>query len=111
MLHILITHETPRPWWPADQRWDIPPDEKVWCDCCNAWSPAAETDVRAMVDELPIGGPGNYQYQWTEHGPDFQPHGYEPSYYDSYWKTKCADGFGCTIKPRRRASAHLRERL
>lgn len=110
IFHILITGETPRPWWPADQRWNIAPDENVWCDCCNAWSPAGEADVRLMIEEFPVGGTGYYQEQWTPHGPDFEQHGFQPSYFDPHWQTRCAEGFGCSVKPRRRASAHLRAR-
>lgn len=112
VLHILCTDETPRPWWPADQRWDIPGDKSIWCDCCNAYSPASETDVRLMAQELPIGCLGDYQHDWLPYGPSRPMDvGFQISYFDAYWRTKCADGFGCTIKPRRRASAHLRERL
>ena len=100
--HILIHQGTPRPWWRADQRWDVPPDKPVFCACCNAYSPAEETEVRLMIQEWPIGGPGNYQGNRRK--------GFEPSYEEPYWAVRCGEGFGCTVSPRRRASRHLRER-
>jgi len=105
MVHILWSNNTPRPWWRADHRWGVPGNERIWCDCCNAYSPAQETDVRLLCVELPIGDGGDYQNNGSSFF-DLILCGDEPR-----WETRCADGFGCTIKPRRKASAHLRERV
>lgn len=108
-VHILCDNHTARPWWRADERWGIPPNKKVWCDCCNAYGRADEVEVCIRLDEMPILGDwGDYQYR-DEPDLGFGP-GWQPSYFDPSWTTRCGKGFGCTVKPRRRASAHLRER-
>ena len=103
MIHILRSNNTARPWWPADQRLDLPADQRIWCDCCNAYSPASEAEARLLTVELPIGGAGSYGEGRSFY--DFLSYCDEPEL-----QTRCASGFGCTTKPRRRASAHLRRR-
>ena len=101
-VHILRSNLTGRPWWRADQRLDMAPDRKVWCDCCNAWSPAAEAEARLLTVELPKGDWGDYQ----DGGQGFlDVLGYCD---ESRFEVRCASGHGCTVNPRRRASAHLR---
>lgn len=100
-MHILFSNNTPRPWWPADQRLGLQPTERIWCECCNAYSPASEADARLKIVEMPIGSFGDYG-----DGGSFLD---VMSYCDEpRMEVKCADGYGCTVKPRRRASAHLR---
>lgn len=102
MLHILRSNTTPRPWWRADQRLGLHPNDRVWCDCCNAYSPAGEAEARLHTVEMPVGDMGDY------HGHSFiDLLGYCD---DARWETRCAEGHGCTVSPRRKASAHLRER-
>ena len=103
LVHILRSNNTARPWWRADQRFDVAPDNPIWCDCCNAYSPACEAEARLHTVELPVGDFGDYGR--GESYMDLLSYNDEPR-----WQTRCAEGYGCTIRPRRRASAHLRER-
>lgn len=103
MLHILRSNNVARPWWKADEYLDLDPYEKVWCSCCNAYSIAWQADARLHMVDLPIGDFGDYG-----NGESFLD---LLSYCDEAWvEIKCADGYGCTVNPRRRASAHLRHR-
>lgn len=115
-VHILRSGRTARPWWPAHERLNIPAAQRIWCDCCNAWGYASQVDARLLSVELPVGGPGDYGPDDMERAPwrrqkrlgfyDFIMYGD-----DARWETKCAEGYGCTVNPRRRASRHLREHL
>lgn len=106
-IHILRDNHIARPWWVARERFDCPADERIWCDCCNAYGMADEVEVRLWADEIPVGGAGCYQDPDALGG--FNS-GWSPRYFDPRWETRCGEGFGCTVSPRRRASAHLRER-
>ena len=117
-IHILRDNHRSTPWWRCDEYLGVLPDKKIWCDCCNCWGRADEMEARMFTDFLPIGwekDPGDYQYGLETikryDGKTYtRPYGYRPSYYDPRIETRCGEGFGCTVKPRRRASRHLRER-
>ena len=110
-VHILWSRADARPWWTAHQRLGIGARTPVWCDCCNAYSPAEEADARLVTVEIPVNCDlGNYQDQMHHYGPDQDRDiGFDLPYEEPRWETRCAEGFGCTVSPRRRASRHLRE--
>jgi hypothetical protein len=119
LVHICYDHHTNRPWWPTEQRLDIPADEKVVTDCCLRQLPAAETVCRLRLQECPVGGYGDYQEreEWpttdafgkTEHRP-VNWFSYA-SYYDPTWRIECnAEGEkSCKQHKRFMRGLHLRE--
>ncbi len=105
-IHILRSRNEPRPWWRADQRFDIPSDRKIFTDCCCCNMPAELVIVRLWTLELPIGGLGDYQERklYPEQEPGFYiPYGDEPR-----WEVKCAPDAGCNVKLRKKCGADLR---
>ncbi len=102
-VHILRSRATPRPWWPMHEYCNMAADAIVIPDCCLCRMPADKVDCRLWTQEFPIGDLGNYQYGY----PLLDEFDY--SYEESRLETKCADGCGCNVKPRRRSSRHLRE--
>ena len=105
-IHILRDRTTKRPWWPADERLDIGPDEKVFTECCACNVRASEAVARLHLFDLPLGGPGDYQEQledWESPGFDLP---YEPG---NRWEIRCAPDAGCNRFPRKRCGAYLRQ--
>jgi hypothetical protein len=114
-FHILITPSIARPWWPTDERFSRPSDEKVWTDCCACKVPASDT-ISRIVDswDIPINGDmGCYQEhpcpvdklvdgKWAE---PYFPTG---AYYGPNIETRCAPGCGCSANPRKKFGASLR---
>lgn len=81
-------------------------DDIVVTDCCLCRMRADETTV-----EIVTGHP-------LPHGLDLDAMTEEErsgwlwgTFYESWQNIECGEGFGCTVKPRRRASRHLREHL
>jgi hypothetical protein len=88
---------TARPWWPTEQRLDIPRYDIVRTNCCYRRLPASETICRLRTQEFPVGGYGDYQevdlwpttdawgnaeyrrVNWFSYA----------SYYDSTWQIEC----------------------
>jgi hypothetical protein len=99
-LHIWAPAVIKTPKWATHERLaDVRPDEIVIADCCLCKMRADET-VCQIVTGLPL------------------PHGLSESerreriwenYAEPYVHIECGPGFGCNVKPRRRASRHLRE--
>lgn len=116
-------NHTARPWWPTEQRFDIPATEVVVTDCCLRRLPASETICRLRTQELPLGDWGDYQERdpWPttiyENG---EPVGQEfksvnwfsyVSYYDPSWQIECNPEGERSCKQHRRflRGLHLRE--
>ncbi len=105
-IHILRSRNEPRPWWRTDERCGLDPDHIVIADCCLCKMSASETDIRLWIAEIPLCadcGDYGYNYPWGDRAC------FDLPYDEARWETKCAEGFGCTVKPRRRSSRHLRE--
>jgi hypothetical protein len=114
---------TGRPWWPTEQRWDVPSEKTVRTDCCYRRLPASETITQLRCQEVPEGGYGDYQEidPWPstiyENG---EPVGQERkrvnwfsyvSYYDPTWRVECNPEGERSCKTHRRflRGLHLRE--
>jgi hypothetical protein len=112
LLHILWTPTIGRPWWRTDERCNLPANERVWTDCCGCKMPAEETETRLVESwDPPLGGMGCYQEEPMPWAQDRCELSYYPTgaYFDPHWDTRCADGFGCTVNPRKKCGRELRE--
>lgn len=113
-VHILWTPPIARPWWRTDERCsELSPNDKVWTDCCGCKQPAHETECRAVASwDPPLGGAGCYQeppLPWQPDRCEIEPGAPTGAYFDGRWETRCADGFGCTVNPRKKCGRELRE--
>lgn len=111
--HLLWTPTMARPWWRTDERIPDYTGRKIWTDCCCCRQPAAETDCRITVSwEPPVGGFGCYQEEplpWATDRCEIEPEPPTGSYFDPRLEVRCAEGFGCTVNPRKKSGRHLRE--
>lgn len=106
-LHINWNRDTARPWWPTEQRifqTSAKTKRKVFTDCCSCWMHAHRTICRLRCQELPVGGFGDYgyNYEWGERAC------FSPSYYESEWVVECDPESGCKIDKRKLNGADLR---
>lgn len=119
MCVICGDNHTARPWWPTEQRLDIPGAELVVTDCCLRRLPASETICRLRTQEIPAGGYGFYQEldPWPTAAEDgrltYRPVNWfsYASYYDSTWRIECNPAGERSCKEHRRflRGMHLRE--
>ena len=98
--HIYAPAYIKTPKWASHERLaDCKPDEILIADCCLCKMRADET-----VCEIVTGLPAPRGLTAEE---------YREQIWDNYFEPRvnveCAPGFGCTVKPRRRSSRHLRE--
>lgn len=107
--HILRTPNVKRPFWRTDERFPDSANQKVWTDCCGCKQPASETLSRIVETfEMPLGGCGgeaNGIGKFVERPID----DWAGVYYDPTVETVCAEGFGCTVNPRKKCGRTLRE--
>lgn len=110
-IHVLTTPGIARPWWRSDERMPDAQGRRLWTDCCCCKRPAEETDCRVVsYYDAPLGGFGQYQEAGPA-GPDLGPDLPTGAYYDPDVQVRCAEGFGCTVRPRMRWGRHLRETM
>lgn len=120
-FHILTTARLARPWWRTDERFAETAGTKVWTDCCGCKMPADQTDCRLVEtwDPPACGDLGCYQeptppWEKTPSGRKSRSRWAKPyvptgAYYDPTLDVRCAEGFGCTVNPRKKAGRALRE--
>lgn len=106
-MHILFTPAVSAPpFWRTDERLPGLSGERVWTDCCGCKQPSEETDSRIVsYYECPLGGFGDYKDIPRSDSLNL-PTG---AYYDARLETQCAEGFGCTVNPRKKCGRELRE--
>lgn len=106
-IHILQVGSVPRPWWPTEQRCEEVAGHKVWTDCCSCKLPAEQTDSRYVETwDYPLGDMGG-EFIW---GGDWEEQESPTAiYFDGRVETRCSDGFGCTVNPRKKSGRSLRE--
>lgn len=112
-------NHTARPWWPTEQRFDIPATELVVTDCCLRQLPASETICRLHTQEVPVGGYGDYGQDepwpttdaWGNSSYRRENWFSYASYYDSTWQIECSSEGERSCKQHRRflRGLHLRE--
>lgn len=107
-IHIHWNRDTARPWWPTEQRvfgTAAKTKRKVFTDCCACWMHAHRTICQLRRQEIPVGGPGDYQEKPLG---DWDTPGFSYSYYDPEWRIECDPESGCKINPRKVNGADLR---
>jgi hypothetical protein len=108
LIHILHTPaQSETPWWPSDERLELPGDERIWTDCCGCKMPAEQT-VASYVSyfDYPHGGMGGDAFP-TGRFVEFDfPTG---AWYGGDWRIHCAEGCGCTVRPSKKNGRELRE--
>ncbi|MDE2096531.1 MAG: hypothetical protein KGL39_04735 [Patescibacteria group bacterium] len=101
-------NHTARPWWPTDERWGIDPYKKVLTDCCYRKVFANETVCRVRLQEIPVGGFGDYQSKLPWEPFEAENFGCFLSYYEPTWTIECAPDSGCKRFPIKKRGMHLR---
>lgn len=93
---------TTPPWATHERLSDCAADEIVVADCCLCRMRADETVCTiTTAPPLPHGMTPNERMDHIYSNSSY--------FYDASVDIQCAEGFGCTVKPRRRSSRHLRE--
>jgi hypothetical protein len=92
------------PAWATHERLDLRCDEVVIADCCLCKMRADET-----ICEIFTGQPHPKGLDWDAMDDEERSNWLWGYYYEPHTKISCAEGFGCTVKRRRRSSRHLRE--
>jgi hypothetical protein len=99
-VHIYAPACVRTPKWASHERLgNLTADQIVVADCCLCKMRADETVVELVVGpQRPLG-----------QSPEERRETLWDFYFEPYMTIECAPGFGCTMKPRRRSSRHLRE--
>ena len=102
-LHMWAPAYVKLPKWATHERLGLKCDEVVIADCCLCKMRADETQCHITT------GPTIHGLLHDDMTEDERSDALWGNYFESYSTIECAEGFGCTVKRRRRSSRHLRE--